>query len=311
MPTKTPTLTYRFEFNLLRFVRRRHATKWFWEFWPNHNINTKSQHVGLVQKLKNKKKAFCITMVGDALFDWCETNYEISDYIAEFFNTITNSIYVIVGIWTFLEFNNNNIFSRLQYCGIALILVGLGSFAYHGTITRWGQACDELAILYWEVSVLFSLFEKSQSFFNKWYFYLLLAILETALYWQMDKYPVIGWAIYHPLHTAIDLSSFGILYYKTNYQYNCTVGNQLFKNGVILIVIAFISWGLDMWFCDIFRNYYLHAFGWHLFSGMAIAHFHLGLALLVCLENNVDTLKLRYLKFEYHSGGAIGTKKRK
>lgn len=98
----------------------------------------------------------------EALNDWCEGNYEVVSFIAEFWNTLSNVIYLIVGLWTILEFTDS-MYYRVRICGAALIVIGIGSISYHGTITRWGQAFDELAILYWEVALLSVVFERQES----------------------------------------------------------------------------------------------------------------------------------------------------
>merc|ERR1711971_167108 len=102
-----------------------------------------------------------------ALNDWCEENYVWTPYIAEFWNTLSNVIYLLVGAWTIKEFSPNvrsggEIYQRLQICVLALCCIGVGSMAYHGAVTRWGQAMDELAILYWEVTLLTVVFERSE-----------------------------------------------------------------------------------------------------------------------------------------------------
>ena len=38
--------------------------------------------------------------------------------------------------------------------GAMLVLIGFGSMAFHGTLTRVGQAADELPILFWEIALL-------------------------------------------------------------------------------------------------------------------------------------------------------------
>lgn len=233
----------------------------------------------------------------DALNDWCEANFEYTPYIAEFFNTWTNLIYIIVGIWTWFEFNKPS-HKRLQFCGITIMFIGIGSMAYHGTITRWGQAFDELAILYWEISLLYTLFYNSKSYFNGWYFYIAFVLFETILYWQMDKSPKLGWFLYHPLHTCVDLVIVYNLFRRVKYEYDSPIGVRLLLSGLTFIFLAFFFWLLDFFYCDIFGNYYLHAFGWHLLSGIAMAHLHVALAVFICLENGETSLKLTFLNVQ-------------
>ena len=113
----------------------------------------------------------------------------------------------------------------------------------------------------------------------------------------MDKYPEIGWALYHPLHTVVDIIIVYRLYTKC-VKYKIKYGMVLIFRGLKLIFIAFIAWLLDFFLCDLVHYLYLHAFGWHIFSGLAIAHLHLGLAILICIENKKSHLKLNYWDYK-------------
>lgn len=237
-----------------------------------------------------------------ALHDWCEPNWTVTLYIAEFWNTITNLIYIFVGLWTVFEFNSK-IFNRMRISGMALFFIGIGSMCYHGTITRWGQAFDELAILYWEIALLATIFKENEMKYH-WikYCYLPFAILETVIYWQMDNYPAVGWPMYHVLHVAIDFIIVITLYFKFRELKNRYYVNETFEynikfRGLGCISFSFFAWLLDYFYCDIFKYWYLHAFGWHLFSGLAIFQLHLGIASLVCIQNKKKSLHLRYLKW--------------
>ncbi|RKO97739.1 hypothetical protein CXG81DRAFT_11240, partial [Caulochytrium protostelioides] len=57
--------------------------------------------------------------------DFCETNYEVSPFLAEFWNAISSLAMFFIGI----------------------MIVGLGSLAFHGTLVRATQAWDELPML--------------------------------------------------------------------------------------------------------------------------------------------------------------------
>ncbi|CAI2172355.1 16961_t:CDS:2 [Funneliformis geosporum] len=81
-----------------------------------------------------------------ATLDWCEENYIVHKYIAEFINTTTNLIFVslaIFGIYITLKYGLP-FRNALGYAGIAL--VGIGSWCFHMTLLYEFQLLDELPI---------------------------------------------------------------------------------------------------------------------------------------------------------------------
>ncbi len=66
--------------------------------------------------------------------DWCEKNYEQTFYIAEFWNTISNLGFLILGIYGLYKAIENGLEKRFQLQFIALITVGIGSALFHGTL---------------------------------------------------------------------------------------------------------------------------------------------------------------------------------
>jgi dihydroceramidase len=75
--------------------------------------------------------------------DWCERNYVVSFYVAEWFNCLSNVGMIALGIFGVAMARESHLEARvqLQYAGTAL--VGLGSAAFHGTLTHIGQQGDE------------------------------------------------------------------------------------------------------------------------------------------------------------------------
>lgn len=66
--------------------------------------------------------------------NWCEEDYNITPYIAEFINTVTNLLFIalgIMGIRDCLRYGHGSIYV-LSYVGY--IIVGLGSMAFHATL---------------------------------------------------------------------------------------------------------------------------------------------------------------------------------
>ena len=56
--------------------------------------------------------------------------------------------------------------------------------------------------------------------------------------------------------------------------------------GIVCIVVAGASWGLDMFYCADVQALNLHAWGWHLFSCVAIGCLHWVLAMVLTRRGN-------------------------
>ena len=80
--------------------------------------------------------------------DWCERNYAWTVWVAEFWNTLSSLPLVFVGAWgIYLAFHYNY---GLPFIvgNFVLLFVGIGSTAFHGTLSYEGQCLDELAMIY-------------------------------------------------------------------------------------------------------------------------------------------------------------------
>jgi len=80
-----------------------------------------------------------------ASIDWCEQNYVITPWIAEFWNTLSSLAMVaagLVGLWT------RRFGGEVRLAFALLVVVGLGSIAFHGTLRFELQMLDELPMLY-------------------------------------------------------------------------------------------------------------------------------------------------------------------
>jgi len=87
--------------------------------------------------------------------DWCEPNYEHFDTVAETFNTFSSIFYLIVELWFVYRlerlYRSNAITAKLRLPRIYLemiggLIVGVGTYLFHMTLTREHQMLDELSM---------------------------------------------------------------------------------------------------------------------------------------------------------------------
>ena len=75
----------------------------------------------------------------DVSVSFCEDKYVVSNYIAEYYNTMSALSYVIVGLFFYK--------TRLKNLSKIIILLGLGTALLHGTLRFYGQWLDEVSML--------------------------------------------------------------------------------------------------------------------------------------------------------------------
>lgn len=85
--------------------------------------------------------------------DWCEKNYITSEYIAEYWNTVTGLFLIISGIIFYnknknlINTNNLDIIQNFKNVYNLLILVGIGTMLFHGTLLYPFQLLDEIPMI--------------------------------------------------------------------------------------------------------------------------------------------------------------------
>lgn len=84
--------------------------------------------------------------------DWCEGNYVMSNYIAEYYNTITGIFIAISAV--FFRYKQPEVFENVKYgrhfykIYNLLFLTSIGTVLFHGTLMFPFQLLDELPMLY-------------------------------------------------------------------------------------------------------------------------------------------------------------------
>ena len=83
--------------------------------------------------------------VPTASIDWCEQNYVVTRFVAEFWNTVSSLAMVAAGL---VGLSTRRFAREIRVAFGLLVLVGLGSVAFHATLRFELQMLDELPMLY-------------------------------------------------------------------------------------------------------------------------------------------------------------------
>ncbi|XP_033328539.1 alkaline ceramidase isoform X2 [Megalopta genalis] len=144
---------------------------------------------------------------GSSPVDWCERNYSISSSIAEFMNTLSNLVFLLLPPILMHLFRDYGRFVNpgIHVIWFLLMIVGLSSAYFHATLSLIGQLLDELAIL-WVYMAGFCMFFPRRYFPNILHndrkLLSICAMLPTLI--------ATGLSFIHPAINAFALMSLGI-----------------------------------------------------------------------------------------------------
>jgi len=212
---------------------------------------------------------------GSSPIDWCEENYKVSPYIAEFFNTFSNILFILLPP---LLISLHKQYARSCGKGIhliwgLLIVVGTCSAYFHATLSLLGQLLDEIAIL-WVIMAGIAMWFPVQGMPSAWrnsasgrkkfssvcFLFTLLATLMGFLQ------PVVNAFILLCLGLPITVLLVQHLRQEENTE---VIG--LGHRTVVLWVLAVICWLSDRLLCSLCTSIgfpYLHA-AWHILIFLA------------------------------------------
>jgi dihydroceramidase len=225
--------------------------------------------------------------------DWCEANYVVSPYVAEFFNTLSSLAMVTVGViglfrhWKALE-------TRFLVAFFAIAVVGLGSALFHATLRFELQMLDELPMLYLALVMVYILLElRPGRRYGKWLPFVLFAhgVLVTLLA-ALTRGRLQFFAFHLSFGSLEVFALFRVfLLYRASKSPRI---RRLFWLGMSSYVVAVALWFVDLRFCD-FLSVALPSFGvpnpelhavWHVLVSF-------GFYLLVVMISEVRSVALR------------------
>ncbi|MFT7623321.1 MAG: dihydroceramidase [Myxococcota bacterium] len=99
--------------------------------------------------------------------DWCEPNYVVSQFIAEFWNTLSSIPIALAGLYGLYrlggsKISGSKISARFTWSFLAVAIIGLGSVAFHGTLLKSAQALDELPMIYCSLTLVYALANRTE-----------------------------------------------------------------------------------------------------------------------------------------------------
>jgi len=191
--------------------------------------------------------------------DWCERNHQLSFYIAEFFNSTSNVVTVLAGFLLYIQAHMMKLEARYKLAALFLVLVGLGSFAFHATLQFEAQLFDELPMLFMQLVYSYIVMETFTTRFAKalpwvtWTFGLVYSVLHV--YYRLV-------IVFHIVFGASLLP--GVLF-PIRFASRDPIVKMLYTKAMVSFSMSFALWKIDQVFCPDIEKLYLHAF-WHVGS---------------------------------------------
>lgn len=87
--------------------------------------------------------------------DFCEPNYAVSHFVAEFWNAVTSIPIALVGLSGMVLSRRQQLGAEQFSCYAVVCIVGLGSIAFHATLMRTGQVLDEVPMLWVSLTLIY------------------------------------------------------------------------------------------------------------------------------------------------------------
>lgn len=195
----------------------------------------------------------------DVSVRFCENKYNVSNYIAEYYNTMSALSYIIVGLLFYK--------TKLRKLSKIIILLGIGTALLHSTLRFYGQWLDEISMLILSFYIIQELRQRRFGIKTN-ELYVLLLIFPYFLFERYFSYFFI-------LFSSLQVYTYTIT--RRNYDECTREVYYLIKAYSIILVLSSICWLGDQLFCDYVQDYQLHAI-WHV--GTALSLF-LGLLALI------------------------------
>ncbi|ORZ25106.1 ceramidase [Absidia repens] len=193
--------------------------------------------------------------------DWCEENYAVSPYVAEFINTTTNISFALLPLFCVYNTLRNGFNKALIIGHLGVFLVGIGSWFFHMTLQYEMQLLDELPMIYVAcIMVYFSIEIYSKPKYGSPLVIFLLAYSTIVTY----SYLIINDPVFHQVAYAllIFIIVFRSLYTINHLPHTSASYNYEFPRLVFLLklaaagfIVSFGLWNVDNIFCPYLREF--------------------------------------------------------
>lgn len=196
--------------------------------------------------------------------DWCESNYLVTSYIAEFCNTVSALPLAVLALHGLSKSSEKRLASQFKICYLCMFVVSLGTVAFHATLSWQGQMLYELPNIWSILIFLYSIMavgHRKQKFQHA----ILLgahSIVTSVVYTQLSfKFFVCTYCFSLVLLVCWSMNMLRLMHVMAPERESCA---SLFKFAAVGFTVAVCGlWVPEIWFCQshprIFQTFQLHA----------------------------------------------------
>lgn len=231
-----------------------------------------------------------------ASVNFCETDYEYTVYIAEFWNMLSSFLIVMFPAVGMIYCNPTGELRFYIAYGV-LVIVGLGSVCLHTSLTSFTQAFDEIPMLWMCLSIFYNLWDSnpnksSNTSYAKPTCIWILVVLVTWLYFHIQDF-------YHVFVGFYLSMVLGIITWTARLALwdEFDVKKTLWTSALTCyVLIGSTVWVVDFFLCEILQSWHALMGGmtfhilWHLAAGLAT---HCMILFLIVLRlENLEKLRI-------------------
>lgn len=188
----------------------------------------------------------------DSSITFCEEDYITSQYVAEYYNSISGLAYSLVGLW----YLNTSLSKETCY---SLIALGLSTSLFHGTMRYYGQMADELSML---VLSYYLIKEVHTDMPIE-----LLGVIVSSYLMAFDMFPIF-FIMFFSLQCYLYLLTDEVLKDFDDDWKKVWISKLINYKNYSLLTGAFF-WLIDIFLCDYLDFKYYHAL-WHILTALSL-----------------------------------------
>jgi len=185
-----------------------------------------------------------------ASIDWCEHNYVVSWYIAEFWNCLSSFTIFAIGVIGLYQSRVRKLETSFEVLNWSIMAVGLGSVLFHGTLTYVGQLLDELPMI-WSMLVWWYLIMTIEAPSSQKYPRLALSLTIYAVSFSiLHAYQAFTrvFQLHFLVLTLIEV--YYVVSYTRRYSKIYPSVGHLAWVYIGIALVAFVGWLIDQFFCS-------------------------------------------------------------